>query len=78
MACERCGAQTASDGAQFVATFKTPSGTPLSLALSLASKRPAGAGRPTMFCDTCWLWFLQLMGEVGVAVRIIGEKTAAS
>jgi len=78
MACERCGAVTASDGVRFTATFTTPSGTPLALVLSLASQPPAIGGRPAMFCDTCWLWFLQLLGEVGVAVRIIGEKTPAS
>ena len=78
MACERCSAVTASDGARFVATFTTPSGTPLALALSLASQPSAGALRPAMFCDTCWLFFLQLMGEVGTAVRIIGEKAAPS
>ena len=78
MACERCGAAVASDGARFTANFRTPSGTPLALTLSLASQPPAGGGRPAMFCDTCWLWFLQLLGEVGVAVRIIGEKTLTS
>ena len=75
MACDRCSAATAADGARFTATFTTPSGTPLALVLSLSSQRPPDGGRPAMFCDSCWVWFLQLMGEVGVAVRIIGEKT---
>ena len=78
MACERCSALTASDGVRFTASFKTPSGTPLELTLWLSSQRPPDGRRPPMFCDTCWLWFLQLMGEVGVAVRIIGEKTPAA
>jgi len=78
LACERCADATASDVVIFRARLRDPSGGILALKVVVTADVETGFQRPPMFCDRCWLHFLQMFGEIGTAVRLIGEKAPAS
>lgn len=78
MACNRCGAALASDMAKVKATFRTPSGAPLYVSIIISATADALRLRPEMFCEPCWVSFLELFHQIGEASRIVDVQARPS
>ena len=71
MACNRCGGQYASDGAELRADFTTPNGMPLYLNVRMTASADALGIHAAMFCPQCWVFFLETFGQRATAERIL-------
>jgi len=78
MACERCGAQVASDVCRMRATFTTPSGSPLHLDILIQGSSSGLATAPAFFCEACWISFLEMFKEISLANRVTRGQAEAS
>ena len=78
MACERCGAQTASDGSIIDAAFAAPNGRTLHLVARVSASHDATGLHAAMFCKDCWLWFLEQFGHRLAQKRILREPAATA
>jgi len=70
MACARCSSADARDSAIIDAKFLTPSGQHLYVHLLIGATKDAGHTIPEMFCERCWLSFLELFHQIGEAHRV--------
>jgi len=75
VACERCGAPRASDAAILEAVFTAPNGAPLKLKLIVNPQPMIIGGVAPMFCDNCYLFFVEMFGQVRAAMRLIDGQT---
>lgn len=71
-ACERCSGQIASDGCAVSAVLDAPNGRKLYLSAKLSASTDALGLHAAMFCESCWLFFLEMFGRRGEQKRIVG------
>jgi hypothetical protein len=72
MACDRCNAVRASDGALLLATFTAPNGEPVFLDVRLSASSDIDRVHAAMFCEPCWLFFLESFANRAQMKRTIG------
>jgi hypothetical protein len=75
VACERCGARLAMDACSLEAAISTPSGQRLYLRVTILASASALHHKPVMFCDVCFVSFLEMFGQVAEAKRLARRET---